>query len=63
MSKQHEAGFIKAFALVFGGLVFFTFSIAILANWSAPDFSDQDPLVQAQLQDRLMPVGQSRIAQ
>lgn len=63
MNNQHEAGFIKAFVLVFGALVFFTLSIAVLANWTSPDFSDQDPLVQAQLQDRLAPVGQSRVAQ
>ncbi len=49
---------------VLAGLVLFTFAIAILANTFSPDSENaQDPLVQMQLKERLMPIGKSRIAQ
>jgi len=55
--------FYRAFALVFGGLMLFTVSIVWLANMiSVPNNAYTDPLVQAQMKERVRPVGQSRIA-
>lgn len=64
MSAHQDKDFYKVFIGVIAGLIFFTFSIAVLANKFSPDFQpEQDPMVQAQLKDRLMPIGKSRIAE
>lgn len=64
MSGHEESTPYMMFAMVLGALVAFTFFIAIMANMFSPaSDSLQDPLVAAQQQERLMPVGQSRIAQ
>ena len=64
MSVQQDSGFLKAFSVVLGALVLFTISIGFLANsFSANDKGYKDPLAQAQMYERLRPVGQSRIAQ
>lgn len=63
VSVQDNVSF-KAFALVFAALVFFTVSIVFLANTiSTPSKSYTDPLVQAQLADRLRPIGRSRVVE
>lgn len=64
MSGQQESTPYMMFAAVLGALVVFTFLIAIIANSFSPaSDSLQDPLVAAQQQERLMPIGKSRIAQ
>jgi len=64
VSVQQDSGFLKAFSIVLGALVLFTISIGFLANqFSASEGTYKDPLVQAQLYERLRPVGQSRTAQ
>lgn len=64
MSQQNDSSFFKTFGVVLGALVFFTVFIMIMANTFSPA-SDvmADPLVAAQQQERIMPVGQSRIAE
>lgn len=63
MSGQPESTPYLMFAIVLGALVVFTFIIMIMANNFSP-LADPltDPLVAAQQQERLMPVGKSRIA-
>lgn len=64
MSGQQESTPYMMFAVVLGGLIVFTFFIAMMANVFSPaSDSLKDPLVAAQQQERLMPIGKSRIAQ
>lgn len=64
LSAQQDKAFYKVFVAVIGILVCFTFSIATLANVFSPDAQmQQDPLVQAKLQQRITPIGQSRVAE
>ncbi len=64
VSVHQDKVFFKVFIGVLAGLALFTFAIAILANMFSPDGEGaRDPLVQMQLEERLMPVGKSRIAQ
>ncbi len=64
MSQQNDSSFFKTFGVVLGALVFFTLFIMVMANVFSPDADAlADPLVAAQQQERIMPVGQSRIAQ
>ena len=52
------------FGAVLGALVFFTFFILLMANLFSPaSDSYADPLVVSQQQERLMPVGRSRVAE
>ncbi|OED35534.1 hypothetical protein AB833_30440 [Chromatiales bacterium (ex Bugula neritina AB1)] len=62
MSGYEDTDF-KMFGMVLGALVFFTFFIIAMANiFSPPGMTSTDPLVAAQTQERLMPVGQSRVS-
>lgn len=62
MSENEDNGHLMMFGIVFGALVFFTATIVIMANMFSPSgASASDPLVAAQLKERLMPVGQSRV--
>ena len=64
MSTHDDTQSFIIFAVVLGALVIFTFFIMLMANIYSPA-SDTlaDPLVVAQQQERLMPVGRSRIAE
>jgi len=64
MSAQQDKAFFKAFGLVLGALVIFTISMILLSSrFSAMGAHDNDPLVKAQLVERLQPVGKSRVSQ
>ncbi len=64
MSENEDKGYLVMFGAVFGALVLFTAIIMVLANMiSPPSATSEDPLVAAQLKERLMPIGQSRIEQ
>lgn len=64
MSGHQESTPYAMFAIVLGALVLFTLLIGVIANIYSPG-SDRinDPIVAAQQRERLMPIGQSRIAQ
>ncbi len=64
MSTHDDTQSFIIFSAVLGALVFFTFFIMVMANLFSPA-SDTlaDPLVVAQQQERLMPVGRSRVAE
>ncbi len=63
MSGQQESTPYMMFAGVLGTLLVFTFLIVIMAKMVSPaSDSLKDPLVVAQQQDRLMPIGKLRIA-
>lgn len=64
MSHENDASFFRMFGMVLTALVAFTIFIMVMANVFSP-VSDAlaDPLVEAQQQERIMPVGQSRVAQ
>ncbi|MEM7258439.1 MAG: hypothetical protein AAF404_13760 [Pseudomonadota bacterium] len=63
MSHQNDSSFFKTFGVVLGALVVFTVFIIVMANMFSPASDAMaDPLVAAQQQERIMPVGQSRIA-
>ena len=64
MSTNDDTQSYIVFAAVLGALVIFTFFIMLIANIFSPA-SDTlaDPLVVAQQQERLMPVGRSRVAE
>lgn|GEM_PF-6825312 len=54
--------FFKVFAVVFGALVLFTLTVLMIAKGISPTSdTSADPLVQAQLLERIRPVGESRL--
>ena len=61
MSASEDTDY-KMFAIVLGALVFFTFFIIVIANKVSPSMAGSDPLVAAQLKERVMPIGQSRVS-
>lgn len=64
MSHQNDSGFAKTFGAVLGALVLFTIFILVVANVYSPRADAMaDPLVAAQQQERIMPVGKSRVAE
>ncbi len=64
MSGQQESTPYMMFAIVLGALVVFTLFIVVMAKMFSPASDPlSDPLVAAQQQERLVPVGKSRIAQ
>lgn len=63
MSGQQESTPYMMFAIVLGALVVFTLFIIVMAKSFSPASDPlSDPLVSAQQQERLMPIGKSRIA-
>jgi len=64
MSGGDDASSFKVFGIVLVALLAFTFFIAIVANsWAPPSSPMEDPLVSKQLQERIQPVGQVRVAE
>ena len=64
MSHQNDSAFLKTFTVVLGALVLFTVFIMVMANMFSPRTDAlADPLVAAQQQERIMPVGKSRVAE
>ena len=64
MSHQNDSSFFKTFGVVLGALVVFTVFIVVMANMFSPRSDTMaDPLVVAQQQERIMPVGKSRVAE
>lgn len=64
MSSHNETQSFYIFGAVLGALVLFTLFIGVMANAYSPS-SDPltDPLIMKQQQERIMPVGRSRIAE
>lgn len=64
MEQLDDASFFRTFVMVLAGLVVFTVFIMVIANVFSPAFDAMaDPLVAAQQQERIMPIGQSRVAE
>ena len=60
--SQSSSNFYKPFIFVLGALVLLTFFLAFIANVMSPDSPD-DPLVLAEVNKSIAPVGRSRVEQ
>ena len=58
--SQSDSAFFKPFAFVLGALVLFTLFVAFVANLASPK-APEDPLVLAERQTQLKPVGRLRV--
>ena len=59
--SQSSSNFYKPFIFVLGALVLLTFFLVIISNVMSPDSPD-DPLVLAEINKSIAPVGRSRVA-